>query len=120
MQRHSDGTVVIAARRFEVPSRYRHLTAIEVRYASWDLTQVHLVDTQTGQVLCRLYPQDKTENATGLRRSLEPISVEPPIKPTAPGIAPLLAQLMQQQAATGLPPAYLPTDDLPPDDGETS
>ena len=85
-----------------------------------DSTQVHLVDTQTGQVLCRLYPQDKTENATGLRRSLEPISVEPPIKPTAPGIAPLLAQLMQQQAATGLPPAYLPTDDLPPDDGETS
>ena len=119
MQRHSDGTVVIAARRFEVPSRYRHLSAIEVRYASWDLTQVHLVDAESGQVLCRLYPQDKTQNATGLRRSLEPIGLEPPIKPTAPGIAPLLAQLMQQQAATGLPPAYLPTNELPPDDGET-
>jgi putative transposase len=118
MQRHSDGTVVIAARRFEVPSRYRHLTAIEVRYASWDLTQVHLVDAESGQVLCRLYPQDKTQNATGLRRSLEPISGEPPIKPTAPGIAPLLAQLMRQQAATGLPPAYLLTDEPPPDDGE--
>jgi transposase InsO family protein len=117
-QRHSDGTVVIAARRFEVPSRYRHLSAIEVRYASWDLTQVHLVDAQTGQVLCRLYPQDKTQNATGLRRSLEPLSLEPAVKPTAPGIAPLLAQLMQQQAATGLPPAYLPHDEPPPDDGE--
>jgi putative transposase len=77
MQRHSDGTVVIAARRFEVPSRYRHLTAIEVRYASWDLTQVHLVDAESGQVLCRLYPQDKTQNATGLRRSLEPIGLCP-------------------------------------------
>ena len=80
MQRHSDGTVVIAARRFEVPSRYRHLTAIEVRYASWDLTQVHLVDAESGQVLCRLYPQDKTQNATGLRRSLEPLGGEPPIQ----------------------------------------
>jgi len=117
-QRHSDGTVVIAARRFEVPSRYRHLTQIEVRYANWDLTQVHLVDAQTGQVLCRLYPQDKTQNATGLRRSLEPLGVEPAVKPTAPGIAPLLAALMATQAATGLPPAYLPKDELPPEEGD--
>jgi hypothetical protein len=67
-----------------------------------------------------MYPQDKAHNATGLRRSLEPVGGELPVKPTAPGIAPLLAQLMQQQTATGLPPAYLPTDELPPDDGETS
>src|ERR1700719_1669588 len=108
MQRHSDGTVVIAARRFEVPSRYRHLTAIEVRYASWDLTQVHLVDAESGQVLCRLYPQDKTQNTTGLRRSLEPLGLEPPIKPNAPGIAPLPAV----NAARGRdgPAAGVPTD----------
>ena len=37
-QRKSDGTVVIEGRRFEVPNRYRHLTRVEVRFASWDLT----------------------------------------------------------------------------------
>ena len=47
-QRKSDGTVVIEGRRFELPNRYRHLTSIEVRFASWDLTTVHLVDARTG------------------------------------------------------------------------
>ena len=110
-QRRSDGTVVIEARRFEVPNRYRHFTRVEIRYASWDLTQVHLVDERTGQVLCRLFPQDKTQNANGLRRSLEPITPKPVTVPPAKGIAPLLAKLLDQQAATGLPPAYLPKDD---------
>ena len=48
MQRKSDGTIVIDGRRFEVPNRYRHLSRIEVRYASWDLGLVHLVDERTG------------------------------------------------------------------------
>src|SRR3979490_3250761 len=51
MQRKSDGTVVIEG--------------------------VHLVDERTGKVLSRLYPQDKTQNANGLRRALDPISPEP-------------------------------------------
>jgi transposase InsO family protein len=114
-QRKSDGTVVIEARRFEVPNRYRHLTYLEVRFASWDLTQVHLVDERTGMVLCRLFPQDKTKNASGLRRPLEPVSTQPVTAPPAigpvQGIAPLLARLIDRQAATGLPPAYLPKDD---------
>jgi putative transposase len=114
-QRKSDGTVVIEARRFEVPNRYRHLTYLEVRFASWDLTQVHLVDERTGMVLCRLFPQDKTKNASGLRRPLEPVSAQlvtaPPAIGPAPGVAPLLARLIDRQAATGLPPAYLPKDD---------
>jgi putative transposase len=122
-QRVSDGTVVIETRRFEVPNRYRHLERLRVRYASWDLTQVHLVDEHTDQVLCRLFPQDKTSNASGLRRPLEPLgtpplAVDPAAVKAATGIAPLLAQLMTQQAATGLPPAYLPKDDLPEDEGE--
>ena len=66
MQRKSDGTVVIEGRRFEVPNRYRHLSRIEVRYAGWDLGLVHLVDERTGTVLARLFPQDKTQNASGL------------------------------------------------------
>ena len=74
--RKSDGTAVIEGRRFEVPNHYRHLSLLEVRFAAWDLTQVHLVDPHTGTVLCRLFPQDKAANATGLRRGLQPIAVE--------------------------------------------
>ena len=110
MQRRGDGTVVIEGSRFEVPGRYRHLTRVALRYAAWDLTVVHLVDEQTGAVLCRLYPQDKTRNASGQRRPLDPISAEPRPAP-ATGISPLLAKLIAIQAATGLPPAYLPKDE---------
>ena len=119
MQRKSDGTLVIEGRRFEVPDRYRHLTQLEVRYASWDLALVHLVDERTGNVLCRLFPQDKTQNASGLRRARDELAKEPPAAP-APGIAPLLQKLMQQQADIGLPPAYLPKDGRPKDEGDAS
>lgn len=116
MQRKSDGTIVIDGRRFEIPNRYRHLARLEIRYAGWNLGLVHLIDDRTGKVLNRLYPQDKTRNASGLRRSLDPIAngAVPPdpieVKP-ATGMAPLLARLIDQQAATGLPPAYLPKDE---------
>jgi hypothetical protein len=111
MQRKRDGTVVIDGRRFEVPNRYRHLSRIEARYAGWDLGLVHLVDERTGKVLSRLYPQDKTQNASGLRRSLDPISPALSDVTAAPGSAPLLARLIDRQAATGLPPPYLPKNE---------
>ena len=117
-QRQSDGTLVIAARRFEIPNRYRHLRALCVRYAQWDLSQVYLVDERSGQLLCRLYPQDKQSNARGVRRPLEPLAGAVPDRalsadtPRASGaMAPLLAKLLAQQSATGLPPAYLPKDE---------
>jgi transposase InsO family protein len=117
--RKSDGTVVIEGRRFEVPNRYRHLSLLEVRFAAWDLTHVHLVDPHTGTVLCRLFPQDKAANASGLRRGLQPVAAEPvtpalpalPALPPARGIGPLLERMINRQAATGLPPAYLPKDE---------
>ena len=120
-QRKSDGSIVIEGRRFEIPNRYRHLTRIEVRYASWDLGHVHLVDERTGAVLARLYPQDKTQNASGLRRSLDPVSTasiksEPASSVPDPTIPPLLARMLDKQAAAGLAPPYLPKDDAPPDD----
>ncbi len=123
-QRRSDGTVVIETRRFEVPNAFRHLSQLLVRYASWDLTEVHLVDEHSGEVLCRLYPQDKTHNASGMRRPLDPLATRATVsevvavKPVT-GIAPLLAQLMSQQVATGLPPPYLPKDELTDNEGET-
>jgi putative transposase len=109
IQRRSDGTVSIEGVRFEIPSRYRHLDKVTVRYASWDLGNVVMVDARTDTVLCRIYPVDKTANASGQRRSLEPIAgVASP--PPATGMAPLLKKLVTQYTATGLPPAYIPKD----------
>ena len=120
--RKSDGTAVIEGRRFEVPNQYRHLSLLEVRFAAWDLTQVHLVDPHIGTVLCRLFPQDNAANASGQRRGLQPLATEtskpsslpPPSRsppPPARGIGPLLERMLDRQAATGLPPAYLPKDE---------
>jgi transposase InsO family protein len=120
-QKKSDGSIAIAGRRFEVPNRYRHLSRIEVRYAEWDLSAVHLVDERTGNVLARLYPQDKTLNASGLRRTLDPLAsaaTEPAPQAPAPPIPPLLQRLLDAQASTGLPPAYLPKHDNSDDDGD--
>jgi transposase InsO family protein len=117
-QRRSDGTASIEGRRFEVPSRYRHLERLVIRYASWDLSRVHLIDEQTGAVLCRLFPLDRAKNADGLRRTLTPLTDAPSTPPAEPGIAPLLKKLMADYAATGLPPAYLPKDHLHTDKKE--
>jgi transposase InsO family protein len=118
-QRRSDGTVSLGGRRFEVPSRYRHLARVAVRYAAWDLSAVHLVDERTGTVLSRLYPLDRAANADGRRRTLAPgpVAAEPREPRPAAGMAPLLRQLMASYAATGLPPAYLAPPSAPRDPG---
>ncbi len=111
-QRRYDGTFSLAGRRFEVPSRYRHLQQLCVRYARWDLSVVDLVDPRSGDRVCALYPLDKTANAGGQRRALEPIAeLTAAATPPAAAIAPLLRKLMADYAATGLPPAYLPMRD---------
>jgi transposase InsO family protein len=110
-QRRSDGTISLEGIRFEIPSRFRHFTTIRVRYASWDLGYIHLVDPRAGTVLARLYPLDRTRNAEGLRRSLEEIANGPAPEHTVEkqeGVAPLLRKLLEEYSATGLPPAYLP------------
>lgn len=110
-QRQSDGTISLVGVRYEIPGRYRHLPRISVRYAGWDLSHVYMVDARTGTRLTRLYPLDKTRNADGLRRTLEPIVPDSPVETVAEprnDIAPLLRALIEDYAATGLPPAYLP------------
>jgi transposase InsO family protein len=109
-QRTSDGTVSIEGTRFEVPARLRHLHRLRIRYASWDLSHVWLVDEHTGVALDRLYPLDKVRNADGFRRPLTPPAVALTGAPQPAGIAPLLRELMSEYAATGLPPAYIPKD----------
>jgi putative transposase len=112
-QRKSDGTVVIGRRRFEVPSRFRPLADLTLRYAAWDLSRVYLFDPVSQVLLCRLYPLDKTANADGRRRSLEPRPA-PETATDAPGMAPLMRKLLADYAATGLPFAYLPKDEDEP------
>lgn len=108
-QRRSDGTVSLEGQRFEIPSRYRHLERLQLRYARWDLRSVDLIDARRGIILCAIYPLDKSANANGERRVLESASPAA-IQSSEPGMAPLLKKLMAEYAATGLPPAYLPTD----------
>ncbi len=115
-QRQSDGTLSIEGIRFELPSRYRHLKRVSVRFASWDLSHVYLADPRSGHLLCRLYPQDKHQNADGRRRSKQPLIgplPSPAPKTEGGGMAPLLRKLIAQYAATGLVPAYLPKDECP-------
>ena len=116
-QRRSDGTVSLAGRRFEIPAAYRNLSEVQLRYARWDLTSVHLVDARTGAILCAAHPLDKSANANGQRRALT--RVAPQVAAPATGIAPLLRQLLADYAATGLPPAYLPSP-LPSSASSTS
>jgi putative transposase len=112
-QRRSDGTVSLAGRRFEIPSRYRHLIVVHLQYARWDLTRVDLVEPRTGVILCPVKPLDKSANANGQRRRLAPAATDLSPLPLS-GMAPLLRELLADYSSTGLPPAYLPTTDKDP------
>jgi len=109
-QRRTDGTVSLEGKRFEVPGRYRHIKELCVRYAKWDLSSVHLVDPDTGVLICPLYPLDKSANADGVRRHTAEQPKTAPLPPED-SMAPLLKKLIADYAATGLPPAYLPQDE---------
>lgn len=110
-QRRSDGTFTLDGVRFEVPSRFRQLTTLTIRYARWDLSCVDLCDARHGTVLCALLPLDKAANADGRRRvhaALAPAADATAPTPEPDAIAPRLRELMAHYAATGRPPAYLP------------
>jgi transposase InsO family protein len=109
-QRRSDGTLTVLGVRFEVPAQYRHLQQAHVRYARWDLSTIDLVDARSGARLCALYPLDKGEHAVAERRRLVPAAEE---VAASHEMAPLLKKLLADFAATGLPPAFLSTDEDP-------
>lgn len=130
--RRSDGTVALAGARYEIPNRYRHLERVRLSYAQWNLSEVELLDPNTPTPLCRLYPIDKSANAQGQRRSLEPLAnglVNSPATDSDTTLLnkadsqwpPLLRQMLADFAATGLPPAYLPQlSDVQTDNKEPS
>lgn len=115
-QRKSDGTLQIQGVRFEVPSGFRHLKRLTVGYPSWDLSMAYLIDGRTGDSLGRIFPQDKTKNATGSRKVLKPVQPIEPVESSPDShtekIPPLLRRLLSDYAATGLPPAYLPREEI--------
>ena len=124
--RRSDGTVSVESIRYQVPQPWRHLREVRVRYARWDLGNVDLVDGRSGERLCTLYPLDKRANADGVRRRARPGTDEGGGASAGAGeLPPLLKGMLDAQAATGLPSAWLPHDETPEpgkDDerGETS
>jgi transposase InsO family protein len=112
IQRRSDGTLRVGGRRFEVPSRFRTLREVHVRWRAWDLGEVWLVDGRTDACLATLRPVDREHNGRTGRRALPAPETEVPRPgPDADPIPPLLAKLLAEHAATGLPPAYLPLGD---------
>jgi putative transposase len=109
-QRKSDGTFSLHGKRFEVPSQYRHIEELHIRYARWDLANVSLMDPHNHHMLCTLFPLDKSDNANKKRRYFSMVPTENIVTEEVKnnGIAPLLKDLMAEYAATGLPPAYIP------------
>ena len=73
----------VDGKRFEIPNQHQHqhLQKARICYASWDLSEVLLLDPVETNVLCASYPLDKKANAQGRRQTL---------------------------SATGLPTAYVP------------
>jgi transposase InsO family protein len=111
--RRSDGTVSIEGARYEIPLRYRHFEQPVVRYARWDLSFVNLIDPTSGLPLCRIFPRDLARNADGERKSLPVDPAVDSAEDAAPaGQAPLLLDLLERARASGLPPAYIPKDEI--------
>lgn len=109
--RRSDATVVVDGIRYELPVRFAHLRQVILRASSWDKSHMTLVDADTEAALARLLPQDKTKNASALRRAIQ-WENPPVICATEQSMPALLRQWLADYAATGLPPAYLPMEEI--------
>ena len=114
IQRRSDGTISLKGVRFEIPSRLRLMHKVVVRYRQWDLSRAYVADERMRTPLATIYPLDKTKNADGRRRSLESFSgsTEIVVAENTDPVPPLMRKLLADYAATGLPPAFLPKDEI--------
>lgn len=110
-QRSGDGTISLESRRFEIPVQYRHLAQLCVAYARWDLDNVHLWDERNDLPLSRILPLDRARNADGRRKGVPGTARRPVQGAPDRRTPPLLQQLMDKQAYTGVPPAYLAKDE---------
>lgn len=111
-QRLSDGTISLSGIRFEIPSRFNHIQRLYVCFCSWDKSVAWLVDKRTGNKLAAIYPQDKTKNASAIRRiKSTPDEINPGHETLAGSEPALLKKLLSDYAATGMPCAYLPMEE---------
>ena len=111
--RRSDATVSVDGIRYELPFRFAHMRVVILRAPGWDKSQMTLVDPDTDAPLARLLPQDKTKNASGKRRLIQPDETTAPVVPSPNKPLPaLLRKWLADHAATGLPPAYLPKEEI--------
>jgi transposase InsO family protein len=108
--RRSDATVVVDGIRYELPVRFAHMQSVMLRAPGWDKSQMLLVDPDTDAPLARILPQDKTKNAGKKRRVIQ--SGEKTAPPTDRPLPALLRKWMADYAATGLPPAYIPKEEI--------
>ena len=107
--RRSDATVTVDGIRYEMPPRFAHLNKVVLRSPGWDKRRMTLVDPDTDAPLTRLWPQDKARNASGKRRVIQP---QEPVRINADPLPALLRKWLADYAATGLPPAYLPKEEM--------
>ena len=107
--RRSDATVVVDGIRFELPVRFGHLRSVVLRAPGWDKSRMILIDPRTDAPLARLLPLDKSKNAGSMRRA---IAVDNPAQAPADPMPALLRKWLADYAATGLPPAYLPKEEI--------
>jgi len=111
--RRSDATVVVDGIRYELPVRFAHLRTVILRAPSWDKSRMTLVDPDTDAPLVQLLPQDKVKNASGRRRVINPGNTAKPVAKSKDDPMPaLLRKWLADYAATGLPPAYLPKEEI--------
>jgi hypothetical protein len=110
--RRSDATVVVDGIRYELPTRMAHLRSVILRAPGWDKSHMILVDPNTDTALARLVPQDKAKNASGVRRDLNPQPPKSMRRSETDPLPALLRKWLADYAATGLPPAYLPMEEI--------
>jgi hypothetical protein len=111
--RRSDATVVFEGIRYELPPRFGHLRSVIMRAPGWDKSRMTLVDPDTDAPLARLLPQDKVKNASGMRRTINPHNTTGPATHSSDAPMPaLLRKWLADYAVTGLPPAYLPKEEI--------
>lgn len=109
--RRSDATVTVDGIRYELPVRFAHLRQVVLRTPSWNKSQIVLVDADTDASLVRLLPQDKAKNASGIRRII-PVNGPVDVLSSDEPMPALLRQWIADYAATGLPPSYLPKEEM--------
>jgi putative transposase len=122
-QRRSDNTLTFDGVRYELPVRYRHMETVCLRVRGWDKRSVLLIDAHKDHVLCVLYPLDKEKNADGRRgiitQTADAESDDAESDDASSGIAPLLAELIDDYEQAGLAAGYLHLDEgEDPDDAQ--